>query len=122
MTTILYPTEKNIKQYAVENYTNKACLDAEEFWEDYSRIKYIKRLLGTYINKGELKERLLLNHLISFYNVFKIEPANRMLFLKVDKPCKPALKTFLIYLGYLPKHWYNDIPLDQKIVKTLREL
>ena len=120
--TILYPTEKNIKQYAVENYVNKACLSADEFWEDYNKIKYIKRLLGRYVNDGELKERLILNHLISFYNVFDIQAANRMMFLRMNDDCKSALKTFLIYLNYLPQGWYTEVPLDNKIVRILREL
>jgi|TARA_B100000085_G_C18230883_1_gene385868 hypothetical protein len=119
---ILLPTERNIKIYAVENYTNKACLDEEEFWEDFSKIKYVKRLLGRYVKDGELKERLILNHLISFYNVFTIEAANRMLFLKVNDDCKSALKTFLIYLNYLPQNWYTNVPLDKRIVNILREL
>ena len=120
--SILLPTEKNIKTYAVENYVNKACLTADEFWDDYSRIKYVKRLLGRYINDGDLKERLILNHLISFYNVFEISAANRMMFLKVDEDCLPALKTFLVFLNYLPKSWHNDIPLDNRLIKVLREL
>ena len=33
--TILLPTEKNIKQYAVENFVNKACLSSDQFWEDF---------------------------------------------------------------------------------------
>jgi len=120
--TILYPTEKNIKTYAVENYTNKACLSDEEFWEDFSKIKYVKRLLGRYVKEGELKERLILNHLIGFYNVFKIDAANRMLFLRVDDECKPALKTFLVFLNYLPQNWHTEIPLDTNIVNVLRKL
>ena len=120
--SILLPTEKNIKAYAVENYVNKACLTADEFWEDFNRIKYIKRLLGRYIKDGVIKERLVLNHLISFYNVFEISAANRMLFLKVNDECLPALKTFLVYLNYLPQSWHTNIRLDEKLIKILREL
>ena len=120
--TILLPTEKNIKQYAVENYTNKACLSSDEFWEDFNKIKYVKRLLNKYVNTGDLKERLILNHLISFYNVFEINAANRMLFLKMDGLTLSALKTFLIFLNYLPQGWYNEIPLDKIIVDKLRKL
>ena len=120
--TILLPTDKNIKTYAVENYTNRACLTADEFWEDYNRIKYIKRLLGRYIKDGEVKERLVLNHLISFYNVFSIEAANRMMFLKVGKECHSALKTYLVFLNYLPQNWHTDIPLDHELIKILRKL
>ena len=120
--TILYPTEKNIKEYAVENYVNKACLSADEFWEDFNKIKYVKRLLGRYVRDGELKERLILNHLIGFYNVFDNKAATRMLFLRIDIDLQPALKTFLIFLNYLPPNWHTEVPLDNKIIRTLREL
>ena len=120
--TILYPTEKNIKEYAVENYVNKACLSADEFCEDFNKLKYVKRLLGRYVNNGELKERLILNHLILFYNVFDIQAANRMMFLRMEDEYKPALKTFLVFLNYLPQGWYSEVPLDQKIIRLLREI
>ena len=119
---ILYPDDKNFKAYAVENYKNKACLSADEFWEDFNKIKYVKRLLRRYVNEGELKERLILNHLISFYNVFEISAANRMLFYRMDKELKPALKTFLIFLNYLPKNWYVEIELDKHIIDILRKI
>ena len=45
-------------------YTNPQCENIEEFYEDMNRIKYIKRLLGRYHNKGLLRERLVLNHII----------------------------------------------------------
>ena len=119
--SILIPTEKNIKTYAVENYTNKRCLSSEEFWEDFNKIKYIKRLLGRYIKDGDLKERLILNHLIGFYNVFNMQAATRMLFLRCEEDTWPALKTFLVYLHYLPENWWVQVPLDKHIVKILRE-
>ena len=119
---ILYPDDKNFKAYAVENYNNKSCLSADEFWEDFNRIKYVKRLLKRYAKDGELKERLILNHLISFYNVFDINAANRMMFHRMDEDLKPALKTFLILLNYLPQGWFNEIALDQHIVDVLRKI
>ena len=120
--TILYPTEKNIKEYAVENYVNKACLTADEFWEDFNKIKYVKRLLRRYKKDNVLKDRLILNHLILFYNVFNIEAANRMMFLRMEDDLKSSLKTFLIYLNYLPQGWYNEVPLDNQIITKLRKL
>jgi hypothetical protein len=70
-----------------------------------------------------------LNHLITFYNVFGIEAASRMLFYKMNKDLLPILKTFLVYLHYLPTDTKNiegidivEIPLDDKIVEKLREL
>ena len=49
---------------------NESNKDIEEFNDDLRKIKYIKRLFNQYASEGVLKERLLLNHIIVFYNVF----------------------------------------------------
>ena len=123
--------ESNFILYAMQNYDNPHCLDADEFRDDIKRIKYIKRLLNRYETTGELKERLILNHLILFYNVFRIEAATQMLFHKIDTSLRPALKTFLVYLNFMPDKIYSvdedviissSIPLDTKIISRLRSL
>lgn len=110
--------------YAMENYTNPSCIGKEEFEEDISRIKYIKRLFGRYQSTGELKERLILNHIIIFYNVFEMEAATKMLFYKMEDKFKPLLKTFLVYLNYLPEDTddYIQVPMDTKIIAILRRI
>ena len=95
-------TEKNIYGYMIMSYENSNCVDIEEFEDDMKRVKYIKRLINRYLSGGDLKERLLLNHIISFYNIFGIEPATRILFFKVDESDYSVLKTFLIYLNVMP--------------------
>ena len=120
--TILLPTEKNIKSYAVENYVNKACLTAEEFWEDYNRIKYIKRLLGRYVKQGELKERLILNHLIVVFNMFGIEAALEILNLKLEDRHWPVIKPFLLFLRYIKNDQYTGITMDPTVVEVLRKI
>ena len=67
-------TEKNVIMYAMKHYENSQCLDIDEFYDDLKRINYIKRLLVRYKNTSELKERLILNHLIILFNVFPIVP------------------------------------------------
>jgi hypothetical protein len=111
-------------QYAMDNYNNPHCTSESEFEEDISRIKYIKRLFGRYHSTGELKERLILNHIIVMYNVFEIEAATKMLFYKMEDKFKPLLKTFLVYLNYLPEEQedYIKIPLDTKVVEILRRI
>lgn len=111
-------------QYAMDNYKNPQCTDQSEFEEDISRIKYVKRLFGRYQSTGELKERLILNHIIVLYNVFEIEAATKMLFYKMEDKFKPLLKTFLVYLNYLPEREeeYIKIPLDTKVVDILRKI
>ena len=109
--------------YAMDNYNNPSCSGRDEFEEDICRIKYIKRLFGRYNSTGELKERLVLNHIIIFYNVFEKEAATKMLFHRIEDKFKPLLKTFLVYLNYLPDcEDYVGIPMDTKVIQILRKI
>tara|TARA_Y100000996_G_scaffold383513_1_gene339511 strand:+ start:920 stop:1309 length:390 start_codon:yes stop_codon:yes gene_type:complete len=124
-------TDKNINAYMIMSYDNPQVSDLEEFEDDVKIPKYIKRLINRYSGVGELKERLILNHIILFYNVFKFEAATRILFFKMDVEDYSILKTFLTYLNYMPevvemvngKNIVNsDIPVCQEVVERLREL
>ena len=66
-------TEKNFVLFAARNYINPRVLDPEEFEEDLTRFKYLKRLFSRYKDKQELQERLILNHLTVIHNVFGIQ-------------------------------------------------
>ena len=121
--------EKNFLLYAMKEYDNPQCVQVEEFYDDLKKVKYIKRLLNQYLNEGILKERLLLNHIIVFYNVFPVRSATRMLFLKIEEEFWQILKTFLVYLSYMPEIidsingrsiLSDDIQLDQHVVDRLR--
>ena len=72
--------DSNFLLYAASNYDNPQCYDTDEFYDDLKRFKYLKRLFNRYKETGELKERLILNHLIVIYNVFGPMPATRLLF------------------------------------------
>ena len=122
--------EKNFLLYAMKHYDNPQCVEVEEFNDDLKKIKYIKRLFNQYAIEGVLKERLLLNHIIVFYNVFSVEAATRILFYKLEEKFWPMLKTFLFYLNFLPDKIESingrtilttDIPMDQGIVDSLRK-
>ena len=95
-------TDDNILLYAIKSYENPVCV-MSEFEVDYRRVKYIKRLIRTFKSTGELKERNILNHIIIFYNVFGVEAATRILFFKIDKKDQNVLKSFLVFLNYMPK-------------------
>ena len=121
--------EKNFLLYAMKEYDNPQCVQVEEFYDDLKKVKYIKRLFNQYLNEGVLKERLLLNHIIVFYNVFPVRSATRMLFLKIEEKFWPILKTFLVYLSYMSDIidpingraiLSDDIQLDQGVVNRLR--
>ena len=116
----------NFILYVSKYYENPQCDSLDEFNEDLNRIKYIKRLLRKYIKTGNLRERLILNHLIVLQNVFGPTVTSRILFFKVDEGLYSELKTFLVYLKYLPDSIpetnLEEIPLDNKIVSILREI
>lgn len=116
-------TEKNFNLFAARNYINPRILDPEEFDEDLIRFKYLKRLFSRYKEKGELQERLILNHLTVIHNVFEISAATEMCFFKTDSALWPELKTFLLFLNLLPTHNdYDCIPINLEIARKLTKL
>lgn len=115
-------TEDNFVLWASKYYQNRQCLDIEEFHEDLARFKYVKRLLRRYVSGGQLQERLVLNHLITIHNVFGLEGGRRLTLFRMEKELWPALKTFLVYLNYLPEHELVEVPIDTKIAGILRTI
>ena len=124
-------TDDNFLMYAMKEYNDIQCTDIEEFYDDLKKIKYIKRLFNIYKNTGQLKERLILNHLIVFYNVFPVQSGTRILFYKIEKSFWPMLKTFLIFLDRMPETIdsirgeiirASDIQLDNGIITRLRKI
>jgi hypothetical protein len=112
----------NFELYAAKHYRNNQCLSADEFYDDIAKFKYVVRLLRRYRESGIIQERLLLNHIITIYNVFEIAAANRMIFHRVDIDLWPALKTFLVYLNYLPENLHKNINIDLGIANKLKDL
>jgi hypothetical protein len=123
-------TDDNFFVFCARHY-DKQCHSTEEFIEDLQRIKYIKKLITRYEETGELKERLILNHLIILSNVFGPEVACKIIFLKIKDQLK-CLKPFMILLNMLPDRLYNVgenkiintdlVPMDNKIVEALRKI
>jgi hypothetical protein len=118
--------DDNYVLFAMKNYENPQCSGIEEFHEDLNRIKYLKRLLRKYKTHGVLREQLILNHLIIFYNVFGIEPATRLLFNRIENDLHSFLKTFIVYLNNLPEKIPDTdlmmIPVDIRIANKLRKI
>tara|TARA_B110000444_G_scaffold97089_1_gene92138 strand:+ start:22666 stop:23034 length:369 start_codon:yes stop_codon:yes gene_type:complete len=113
---------ENFELFAAKHYDNPACLSTDEFYHDLAKFKYIVRLLRRYRQNGKLQEKLILNHIILIYNVFKIHAATRMLFFRVDEDLWPALKTFMIYLNYIQRNTYRDINIDLTIAAKLKQI
>jgi hypothetical protein len=121
-------TNDNILIYAVKAYDKPNCI-MSEFKEDMKRFNYLKRLFKRYRKVGELREQLVLNHLVVIYNVFGPEVAARLLFFKMAKDDFPALKTYLLFLSCMPEKVKgikgqdiisSEIPVDMTIAEVLR--
>ena len=115
-------TKDNWLLFAQQNYDNPTVEKEIEFYDDIKRFKYLKRLFRKYEITGEIKIRLVLNHVIVLQNVFGVEAAITLLLYKVDKSYWGALKTILDYLGYLYPHELDNIKVDKNIDELLREL
>ena len=104
-------TESTFLLFASKHYDNPQCSDISEFEEDLKRFQYLRKLFGRYRQDDDLKERLILNHLIIIYNVFGPEATN-MLFMKLHE-FHDCLKPFVEYLNYMPRIiQYDDVVLS----------
>ena len=119
----------NIMIYAVKAYDKPNCI-MSEFKDDMKRFNYLKRLFKRYRKYNEVKEQLVLNHLVVLYNVFGAEVVSRLLFFKMAKDDYSALKTYLLFLSCMPDRVKgikgqdiisSEIPVDMKIADILRK-
>jgi hypothetical protein len=115
-------TEDNFLLYAAKYYYNPRCIDAEEFYDDLNRFKYVKRLVNRYVRGGNLAERLLLNHIIIILNVFGNESGIVMLMYKVGPEGLPSLKSFLLHLKAIKENELSMIHADTNIINKLGQI
>ena len=119
-------TESTFLLFASKHYDNPQCSDITEFEEDLKRFQYLRKLFGRYRQDNDLKERLILNHLIIIYNVFG-PTATNMLFMKLQE-YHEYLKPFVEYLNFMPNIIkYEDVALhkdnivsDEAIIEKLK--
>jgi 5'(3')-deoxyribonucleotidase len=122
--------DENVMLYAVKAYDKPNCI-LSEFEEDVKRFNYLKRLFRRYRKLGELRTQLVLNHLIVLYNVFGPEAATRLLFYKMSEDDYSALKTYLLFISYMPDIVRgiknrdiisSEIVVDMTIANELRKI
>ena len=119
--------ESNFLLYAMHHYDNTQCYSLAEFEDDLKKFLYLKKLISRYKNNGDLKERLILNHIIVLYNIFG-DATTKLLFYKVDEHCWDVLTTFLVYLDRMPESLpdygiiLSEVVLDEKVISILRKI
>jgi adenylate kinase family enzyme len=110
-------SEQTFLLYAMNSYDNRSCHDISEFEEDLKRFQYLRRLFNRYKQFGELKERLILNHLIVIFNVFGYRATN-MLFFRLEG-YHEYLKPFVDYLNYTTEYIeYDGKKIETKKIKS----
>ena len=122
-------TNDNVMMFAIKAYDKPNCI-LSEFKEDMKRFNYLKRLFRRYRKVDELREQLVINHLVILCNVFTPEIATRLLFFKMSKDDYSTLKTYLLFLSCMPEKVKgikgqdiisSEIPVDMKIADKLRK-
>jgi len=122
--------DENIMLYAAKAYDRPNCI-MSEFTEDMKRLNYLKRLFRRYHKHGEMREHLILNHIVVLYNLFGPEAVARILFYNTSKSDYSVLKTYLTFLNLMPEKirgingtdiFSSDILIDMKIADVLRNL
>lgn len=115
-------TNENVIMFAIKHYDNPQCAGEIEFQDDMKRFKYIKRLLRKYVDQGDLKERLILNHMIVINNLFGSDAASTLLIFKIEPEFWSVLKTFMNFLGMLPEGELKEVKEDLKVKEALEKL
>jgi len=115
-------TNENVIMFAIKHYDNPQCEGEAEFHDDMKRFKYIKRLLRKYHETGDLKERLILNHMIVINNLFGVDAASTLLVFKIEPEFWSVLKTFMDFLGMIPEGELKEIEIDTKVKEALEKL
>ena len=71
---------------------------------------------------GELKERLLINHIVILRNLFGNEACVTLLLFKTQKEYLSTLRSFLFFLNMIREDELTEIGLDDYALKILRKI
>ena len=122
MSDFKHLTPENINMFAIKHYDNPSCVDEQEFLDDMKRFKYLKRLFRKHDTSGELKMRLIINHIIILSNVFGVDAATTLLFFKIERNHWSLLKTFLVYLSFMPENDLIEVPINHQVMGQLGQI
>ena len=93
-------TPENINMFAMKHYDNPSCVDEAEF----------------------LDVRLIVNHIIVLSNVFGVDATTTLLFFKIEVEHWSLLKTFLVYLHFMPENDLVEVPINHNVMSEIGKL
>jgi hypothetical protein len=111
---------QNMMFYMAANYADKQGDGSDEFFEDINRIKYIKRLISKYHDTGELKTRLLMNHLLILVNLFGAFACTRILLYRIDDKYHEIIVTFLNEINALSPQLNEIVTINKEVQELIQ--
>lgn len=115
---IVYARQEYLDLYASE----------DEFNEDLRHILSLKKLFFKYKKYDILCERLILNHIVVLGNVFGGNVTSNLLFFHISTEYHSVLKSFLLFLNYLPSKLslkdvnISSIEIDKDVIERLEQV
>ncbi len=114
-------TSDNYLTFAAHHYCNEQCESDAEFREDLDRVIRIYRSLRRYGTKS-FNPRLLMNQIVTFYNVFEPRAASDILIHKApDEDLRDKMKACLAAMDLLPVTFYYAPYIPAEIYQDLLE-
>ena len=113
--------KKNFEKYAFDNYRN-AIADKAEFKEDLRKAQHARKLATKIVNGKDVNIRLLVYHVILFFNVFEATAAKELLLYHSNDAEKRVFKTIFEYLSYLNTDEYPEIKFCLETAVLLKKL
>ena len=112
-------SDSDFLKYSFSKYDNPHLSSIDEFSTEIKRFTYLNNLLNRYrLDKTDLNDRLILNHLVIIGNCFSVQGAIEMLKYKITTENLNILETFLFYLGFIS---IVDDKLDFYLLDILNE-
>lgn len=99
---MIIKTDSEFLLFAMSHYDNPRLTSPQEFESDIKRFTALNNLLNRYrFDKLDLKERLIVNHIIILGNCFTIPGVIKMINYKIQSENQEIINTFLYYLNII---------------------
>jgi hypothetical protein len=111
----------------MSHYDNVKVKSIDEFNYDLNIITNFRRASSRFVAGEEINFHLLLNHIITLFNVFGKATAP-MIYFKSDSSIYPVIKTYLEFLNLSPDYipeinlYTTDIHIIPEIMEYLKSL
>lgn len=112
-------TNAELQSYAIKYYDNPYKVTLTEFTDDFNKLVTIKRSFTKFVLGCNVNIKLLVNNIISFYNVFEHHAATALIEYKLESDQKEKMNAFLMFLSF---PMIQNFDVDNEIIMTLNEV